>query len=144
MSEQINYSTVNSNTPSKINEATFTPVPEAPTAKTYIKINQDTEGKIVDQILTQSAGVGLGMLLTILGLVLLARWMGVNNLISTWIKKLEGDAESFRSLANSVQSMSGDTKANHNTYVNEHSKIIEEVREVREITKEILIKVDKK
>ncbi|MGV0103957.1 hypothetical protein NSTCB13_02600 [Nostoc sp. DSM 114160] len=143
MSEQINYSTVNSNTPSKINEATFTPVPEAPTAKTYIKINPDTESKIVDQILTQSLGVGLGMVLTILGLVLLAKWMGVNKLIVKWVEKLESDAESFRSLANSVQNMSGDTKANHGTYVADHNKIIDEVREVREIAKEILIKVNK-
>ncbi|MEA5625330.1 hypothetical protein [Nostoc sp. UHCC 0251] len=116
---------------------------QIPKQVNYINVSPDTQSKIVDQILTQSAGVGLGMLLTILGLVLLARWMGVNNLILTWIKKLEGDAESFRSLANSVQSMSMDSKTYHNTYVNDHTKIIEEVREVREITREILYKVDK-
>ncbi|WP_146110948.1 hypothetical protein [Nostoc sp. 'Peltigera membranacea cyanobiont' N6] len=110
----------------------------------YINLNPDTQSKIVDQILTQSAGVGLGIIVTLLSLVLLAKWIGVNNLIIKWVEKLESDTESFRTLANSVQNMSGDTKANHNTYVNEHSKIIDEVREVREITKEILIKVDKK
>nr|WP_322719601.1 hypothetical protein [Nostoc sp. ChiQUE02]MDZ8232638.1 hypothetical protein [Nostoc sp. ChiQUE02] len=109
----------------------------------YINLNPDTQSKIVDQVLTQSAGVGLGMILTILGLLLLARWMGVNNLISKWVEKLESDSESFRLLANSVQNMSGDTKANHSTYVADHNKIIDEVREVREITKEILYKVDK-
>jgi hypothetical protein len=109
----------------------------------YINLTPDTQSKIVDQVLTQSAGVGLGMILTILGLLLLARWMGVNNLISKWVEKLESDSESFRVLANSVQNMSGDTKANHSTYVADHTKIIEEVREVREITKEILFKVDK-
>ncbi|MEH1966769.1 hypothetical protein [Nostoc sp.] len=143
MSEQINYSTVNSNTPSKINEATFTPVSETPAAKTYIKINQDTEGKIVDQILTNASGVGLGMILTILGLLLLAKWIGVNNLIVKWVEKLESDAESFKVLANSVQNMASDSKTYHGTYVADHTKIIEEVREVREITKEILYKVDK-
>ncbi|MEH2060278.1 MAG: hypothetical protein V7K97_29920 [Nostoc sp.] len=79
---------------------------QVPKQINYINLSPDTESKIVYQILTQSAGVGLGMILTILGLVLMARWMGVNSLISTWIKKLEGDAESFRSLANSVQNMS--------------------------------------
>ncbi len=143
MPEQIKYSNVNSNTPSKINEATFTPIPEASTSKTYIKINQDTESKIVDQILTNASGVGLGIMVTLLSLVFLAKWLGINNLIVKWVEKLESDSESFRSLANSVQSMSNDTKNYHGTYVADHTKIIEEVREVREITKEILFKVDK-
>lgn len=109
----------------------------------YISLNTDNQSKIIDQVLTQSAGVGLRMILTILGLLILARWMGINNLIMKWVEKLESDTESFRLLANSVQNMSNDTKANHNTYVNEHSKILEEVRDVKEITKEILYKVDK-
>jgi hypothetical protein len=109
----------------------------------YINLNPDTQSKIVDQVIAQSTGVGLGMILTILGLLLLAKWMGVNNLIAKWVEKLESDSESFRTLANSVQNMSGDTKVNHSTYVADHNKIIDEVREVREITKEILIKVDK-
>ncbi|WP_334821329.1 hypothetical protein [Nostoc sp.] len=83
------------------------------------------------------------MILTILGLLLLARWMGINKLIVKWVEKLESDTESFRTLANSVQNMTNDSKANHSTYVADHTKIIEEVREVREITKEILYKVDK-
>ncbi|NEU81911.1 hypothetical protein [Nostoc sp. UIC 10630] len=109
----------------------------------YINLSPNTESKIVDQILTNASGVGLGMILTILGLLLLARWMGINNLIIKWVEKLESDTESFRTLANSVQNMSSDTKANHNTYVNEHSKILEEVRDVKEITNKILYKVDK-
>ncbi|MEH2330822.1 MAG: hypothetical protein V7K37_17475 [Nostoc sp.] len=69
--------------------------------------------------------------------------MGINKLIVKWVEKLESDTESFRTLANSVQNMTNDSKANHSTYVADHTKIIEEVREVREITKEILYKVDK-
>ncbi|MEH1863256.1 MAG: hypothetical protein V7L21_35810 [Nostoc sp.] len=109
----------------------------------YINLTPDTESKIVDQILTQSAGVGLGIIVTLLSLVLLARWIGINKLIVKWVEKLESDTESFRTLANSVQNMSTDSKANHNTYVADHTKIIDEVREVREITKEILYKVNK-
>ncbi|MDZ8259442.1 hypothetical protein [Nostoc sp. ChiQUE01b] len=109
----------------------------------YINLTPDTQSKIVDQVLTNASGVGLGMILTILGLLLLARWMGINNLIMKWVEKLESDAESFRTLANSVQNMSGDTKTNHSTYVADHNKIIDQVREVKEITKEILMKVDK-
>ncbi|MEH1803211.1 MAG: hypothetical protein V7L13_29425 [Nostoc sp.] len=143
MSEQINYSTVNSNTPSKINEATFTPVPEAPTAKTYIKINPDTESKIVDQILVQAGGVGLGILLTMVGIIFLLKWLGINQLVVKWMGKLESDAESLRVLANSVQNITSDSKINHSTYTTEHSKILDEVREVKEVTNKILYIVDK-
>ncbi|MFN6531025.1 hypothetical protein [Nostoc sp. ChiSLP03a] len=109
----------------------------------YINLNPDTQSKIVDQILAQSMGVGLGIIVTLLSLVVLARWLGLNALITKWMEKLESDSQSFRSLANSVQNMSVDSKTHHNKYVEDHTKIIEEVREVREITKEILYKVDK-
>jgi hypothetical protein len=110
----------------------------------YINLNPDTQSKIVDQILTNASGIGLGIIITFLGLIVIARWMGVNNLIVKWAEKLESDTESFRTLANSVQNMTNDSKANHSTYVADHNKIVEEVREVREITKEILFKIDKK
>ena len=116
---------------------------QTPKQVNYINVSPDTESKIVDQILTQSAGVGLGMILTLLSIVVLARWLGLNNLIAKWMEKLEADSQSFRSLANSVQNMSVDSKTHHNKYVEDHNKIVEEVREVREITKEILYKVDK-
>ncbi|MEH1957650.1 hypothetical protein [Nostoc sp.] len=109
----------------------------------YINLSPDSESKIVDQILTQSAGVGLGIIVTLLSLVLLAKWIGINKLIIKWVEKLESDTESFRTLANSVQNMTNDSKANHSTYVADHTKIIDEVRVVREISKEILIKIDK-
>lgn len=109
----------------------------------YINLNPDTQSKIVDQVIANTSGVALGMLLTVLGLLLLAKWMGINNLIIKWVEKLESDTESFRTLANSVQDMSSDSKTNHNTYVADHNKIIDEVREVRVITKEILYKIDK-
>ncbi len=122
---------------------TQTDKPQIPKQVNYINLSADTESKIVDQILTQSAGVGLGIIVTLLSLVVLARWLGLNTLITKWVEKLESDSQSFRSLANSVQNMSVDSKTHHNKYVEDHSKIIEEVRDVKEITKEILYKVDK-
>ncbi|MEA5603723.1 hypothetical protein [Nostoc sp. UHCC 0252] len=117
--------------------------PQIPKQVNYISVSPDTESKIVDQILTNASGVGLGIILTLLSLVVLARWLGLNALITKWMEKLESDSQSFRSLANSVQNMSIDSKTHHNKYVEDHTKIVEEVREVREITKEILYKVDK-
>ncbi len=99
--------------------------PQTPKQVNYINVSPDTESKIVDQILTQSAGVGLGIIATLLSLVVLARWLGLNNLIIKWVEKLESDSQSFRSLANSVQNMSVDSKTHHNKYVEDHNKIVE-------------------
>ncbi|MCW5317949.1 hypothetical protein GTQ43_30525 [Nostoc sp. KVJ3] len=117
--------------------------PETPKQINYINLNPDTQSKIVDQVLTNASGIGLGIIITLLGLIVVARWLGLNALIAKWMEKLESDSQSFRTLANSLQNMSVDSKVQHNKYVEDHSKIIDEIREVREISKEILYKVDK-
>jgi hypothetical protein len=117
---------------------------EQQTQYQYIKLTPDTQAKIVDQILVQSGGVGLGIIATFLTFIILAKWMGVNKLISKWVEKLESDAKSFSSLANSVKDMIEETKSYHATYVANHTKIIDTVKEVKEIVKELTYKLDNK
>ena len=108
-----------------------------PAPKTVISVKPSIQERLVDQVIIQSSGIGLGLILSLFGLYFVANWLGLHQLTAKFMSKLDSDSESLRTLANAVSNMSSDSKDNHRTYVAEHDRILNEVGEVKDLVKEI-------
>lgn len=104
---------------------------------TKISINPNLQDKIVEHILLQSGGVGLGFILALIGSVFIFKWLGIPEFINRWMDKLDSETESLRTLANAVNSLAEDSKDNHNKYVTDHQHILSAVSEVKEEVRDI-------
>ncbi|QSV70063.1 MAG: hypothetical protein HEQ20_03915 [Aphanizomenon flos-aquae KM1D3_PB] len=107
-----------------------------------ISISPNVQDKVVEHILLQSGGVGLGLILALIGSVFIFKWLGIPEFIKRWMDKLDSEAESLRSLANAVNSLAEDSKDNHNKYVTDHQHILSAVSEVKEEVRDIKRKLE--
>lgn len=80
-------------------------------ANSTIIIPAEAQNKIVDQILVQSGGVGLGVILTLAGAVFIARWLGLKGAIQGWVEKQKIEAEALSELSGAFTLFVSDYRA---------------------------------
>ncbi|KOP22819.1 hypothetical protein AMR41_29430 [Hapalosiphon sp. MRB220] len=91
--------------------------------------------KVVDQVLLQSGGVGLGVLISIFGTIILLKWLGAGTIIKNILDKLERAIDSATSLASSVEKLADESKEARNKTEIRHNQIMDEFQEVKNIIK---------
>jgi hypothetical protein len=112
------------------------------TTQAQVSINPNVQDKVIEHILLQSGGVGLGFILAFIGSIFIVKWLNIPEFINRWMDKLDSETESLRSLANAVNSLAEDSKDNHNKYVNDHQCILNAVSEVKEEVRDIKRKLE--
>ena len=105
-------------------------------------INPNLQDKLVEHILVQSGGVGLGVILSLIGSVFIVKWLNIPEFINRWMDKLDNETESLRTLANALNSLAEDSKENHNRYVTYHQQILCAVSEVKEEVRDVKRKLE--
>lgn len=115
---------------------TITSITAEPTLTTsLISISPNIPDQVVEQLLLQSGGISLGVIISILGAVGMAKWMGLGTLFSKWMDRVDSGTESLKSLADALTRITGDLKDNHSKYLEDHEDILKELAEVKEIIK---------
>ncbi|BBD59517.1 hypothetical protein NIES2109_23040 [Nostoc sp. HK-01] len=65
-----------------------------------VSITPEMQNRVLDQVLIQSSGVGLGIILSILGMVALAEWLGLRAALRGWIDRQKVESEALKNLSN--------------------------------------------
>lgn len=108
---------------------------QATTETPKITIPASVQDKLIEQLLIQSGGVSLGVILTLAGSIYLAKVLGVGNFITKCIEQVESGTQSLKALTEVLNRITGDLKDNHTKYLEDHEDILEEIAEVKEILK---------
>jgi len=103
------------------------------TPKTVINVTPTAQDKIIDQVIVQSGGVGLGIFISLIAFVLTIRYLGAGTLISKFMDNLEKGADSLKSLTTSIDEVTKELDINHQKYVADHKDIIDKIAEVKEL-----------
>ncbi|UKO99348.1 hypothetical protein [Nostoc sp. UHCC 0870] len=106
------------------------------TPKTQINISPNVQDRVVEQILIQSGGIGLGILISLISSVLMAKWLGLGTFIVKFLERIDKSTESLTSLATSIHQVSKELDLNHDKYVKDHKDILDKVGEVKSLIKE--------
>ncbi|WP_414575319.1 hypothetical protein [Anabaena sp. CCY 9402-a] len=69
------------------------------TITSVVAISPQAQDKIIDQILVQSSGVGLGIVLSVCGAVAIAYWLNLKPAIASWVEKQRVESEAIKSLS---------------------------------------------
>lgn len=98
--------------------------------------NNSIQEKVIDQVLLQSSGVGLGFILAILGSILMLKWIGAGTFINNLMEKIERGIKSTTSLAESVENIVKEMKETHDRGRENHEDVMTEVKDVKKLIKE--------
>jgi predicted transposase YbfD/YdcC len=105
-----------------------------PTTKTIsqevVSISPNIQDKVVDQVLLQAGGVGLGVLVTIFGIIIIANWMGIKPAIQEWINKQKVESETLRSISEALSLLTKETQQHNSRCAEDTSKIMRSVESV--------------
>jgi len=85
--------------------------------------SKNVQDRIIDEILIQSGGVGLGIVFSIITSLFVLKWSGVYSFFGAWLKKEENEAEAIRALVISLQSLVISSGINDKTILNELGEI---------------------
>lgn len=128
---QINIGEISSNQLTKSIENNST--------STGLNVPQSLQDKIIDQVLLQSSGVGLGFILAFTFLFFAAKIMGIGGVIKQGFDYMNNSNESLRSMAEAFKDIVTQIKDNHSTYLEDHKDILEEVEKVQDLLKDNII-----
>jgi hypothetical protein len=78
--------------------------------ETQLSINPNIQDKVIEQVLLQSGGVSLGVILSIVGAIGVAKWMGIGSLFAKWMERVDSGTESLKALADALTRITGDLK----------------------------------
>lgn len=90
----------------------------------YPSISHNLQDKIIDQVLLQAGGVGLGVIISIVGALLLANWMGVKPAIQEWVNKQKVESETLKTISDTLAELLRDSQLHNNRCAEENAKII--------------------
>lgn len=105
----------------------------------HINISPSVQDRVLDQILVQSSGVGLGIFISLISFVLLVRWLGAGTFINRFMENIEKGTQSLNNLTSSIGDVSKELDINHQKYVADHQAIIEKIAEVKHLIREDVI-----
>ncbi|AFY49027.1 hypothetical protein Nos7524_3227 [Nostoc sp. PCC 7524] len=115
-----------SNTNTGVNENQL----ETPNKQTFISASPTTQDRIIDQVILQAGGVGLGIILSLIGLILLAKWLGLREAFQEWVHKQKIEAETLKSISDTLNRLNTEYES-HRTQSNENtSRIIKSIENV--------------
>ncbi|MBD2449415.1 hypothetical protein H6G76_20070 [Nostoc sp. FACHB-152] len=108
---------------------------QTPAEPSVLSVPSRVQEKIIEQVLIQSGGVGLGVLLSLIGAIYFAKILGVGNFISKCLEQVDSGTQSLKALTEVLNKITEDLKDNHTKYIQDHEDILEEISEVKEILK---------
>lgn len=88
--------------------------------------NAGLEDKVIEAVLGNTAGVGLGMIITVAGVIAVAKWLGIREMIQSWIHKEKQEAESLATLTENLAALSRSSSTAEQT----QSEILNQGREL--------------
>ncbi|MBD2168049.1 hypothetical protein H6G04_27060 [Calothrix membranacea FACHB-236] len=71
-----------------------------------LSLTPEQQNKIIDTVILQSGGIGLGIILSIIGILLIFKWLGVRDALIEWAKKQSVQSEMLKSAGDSLESIS--------------------------------------
>ncbi|MBD2457772.1 hypothetical protein H6G80_27350 [Nostoc sp. FACHB-87] len=76
---------------------------ETPNQQLAVTISPEMQNKVLDQVLIQSSGVGLGIILSVIGFFALLNWLGLKEAIGGWIERQKVESEALKDLTESFR-----------------------------------------
>lgn len=125
----------NPSTPTPVKPAQAAPSQGTPT-QAILNVPPEVTARIIDKILLQSGGVGLGIIIAGWALLAVFQKLGAGQLIQSYITKMEESTEAVKALVRGLDSVSKELNTKHYEYVDQHEEINKNVDHVKAILKE--------
>lgn len=91
---------------------------EVPQKNVAISLSPSLQDKLVDSIILQAGGVGLGIVLSIIGVLFIFRWLGLKDAVSKWAEKQSIQGEMLKSINDGLATLIRET-TEHNDRMRE-------------------------
>lgn len=104
-----------------------------------ISVNQNLQDKIVNQILIQSSGIGLGIIISMISAVLMFKWLGADNALGRLLDKIDKGVDSLNNLSIGISQVSRDADSNYKRSIEHKDLIIDRIHEVKVLIKEDIL-----
>jgi hypothetical protein len=94
--------------------------------------SQEVTDEFYQNLIAQSGGISVGIILAFLGSVAIARWFGLGDFIKGWMKRMEESTDALKELALSFKIIDKNLADNHHQYIRNHKRILDKIDEVKE------------
>jgi hypothetical protein len=118
--------------------------------KSVINVSPEFQEQLIEQVILQSGGISVGVLLAMVGAIALAKYLGVGKLIAGLVDRVEKGTDSLKEVSQGLSRLNcGLTEANrvhvvtHENILNKVDVVIERLQESKELIKDIQRKLDK-
>jgi hypothetical protein len=122
----------------------------SPPVHSVISVPPQFQERLLEQMLLQSGGISVGVLLAMVGAIALAKYLGVGKLIAGAADRVEKGTESLKEVSQGLSRLNCEiTEANrvhvvtHENILNKVDVVIERLQESKELIKDIQRKIDK-
>ncbi|BAY65000.1 hypothetical protein NIES22_51010 [Calothrix brevissima NIES-22] len=103
---------------------------EKPNQNNIIELSPNIQDKIVDQVLIQAGGVGLGIVVAIVGALFIANWLGIKPAIEEWSKKQRIESDTLKSISDTLSQLMKDNQLHSNKCAEDNIKITKSIEGV--------------
>lgn len=103
---------------SPVTEVNSNTLAEVPDKNVAISLSPSLQDKLVDSIILQAGGVGLGIILSIIGILFIFRWLGLKDAVGKWAEKQSIQGEMLKSINEGLSELIRETSL-HNDRVRE-------------------------
>lgn len=117
--------------------------------KTVINVSPEFQERVLEQMLLQSGGISVGVLLAMVGAIALAKYLGVGKLIAGLVDRVEKGTDSLKEVSQGLSQLNCElTEANrvhvvtHENILNKVETVIEKLQETKELVKDVQRKLD--
>jgi hypothetical protein len=94
--------------------------------KIIVQPSQTSQDLLIEAVVKNATGVGLGVILCVVGAVLAAKWLGLPEALQTFLNIQKSTSESISKLAEAVEGL-----------IRDHEKSIEDIKELKEDVRDI-------
>ncbi|WP_323294441.1 hypothetical protein [Dolichospermum sp. UHCC 0684] len=121
-----------------------------PSVKSVINVSPEFQEQLLEQVLLQSGGISVGVILSFCGAIFLAKYLGVGKLIAGLVDRVEKGTDSLKEVSQGLSRLNCDlTEANrvhvvtHENILNKVDVALDRLQESKELIKDIQRKLDK-
>ncbi|MBD2694425.1 hypothetical protein [Anabaena catenula] len=122
----------------------------SPPVQSVISVSPQFQERLLEQMLLQSGGISIGIIMAMVGSVVLAKYLGVGELIAGAVDRVEKGTESLKEVSKGLSELVCDIseahRANsisHENIINKVETVIEKLQETKELVKDVQRRLDK-
>jgi hypothetical protein len=122
----------------------------SPPVHSVISVPPQFQERLLEQMLLQSGGISVGVLLAMVGAIALAKYLGVGKLIAGAADRVEKGTESLKEVSRGLSELVCDiSEANrvnavsHENIITKVETVLEKLQETKELVKDVQRRLDK-